>query len=36
MRGSGLRHCWFNNMDALFIRRVDDVIAASVLRNSFR
>jgi hypothetical protein len=36
MRGLGLRHRWVNNMDALFIRRVADAIAASVLRNRFR
>lgn len=36
MRGLGLRHRWVNNMDALFIRRVDDVIATSVRRNRFR
>lgn len=25
MRGSGLRHCWLNNMDAPLGWRVDDI-----------
>jgi len=36
MRGSGLRHCWLYNMDALLCERVEYTVAAYFPRDCRR